>query len=1344
MLRAFEFCGKPGVWGRPALPRQTVLAGALLTSFGLAAANPALADDNESLTAALGALLLTHNAALTVSIFSPDPFINIPATAVTFGTNLALKDTRAVFVTPADWADLPNSGDSCFYTFQLPQAAASYSNLLGLVNLEQVPDQWGDLTRSGQKVQVTHANTSVDVRVVNHHIRPGPSPQQVQLPAGRHTMSWRAETQISDAFDIYLPLVLLGFNAGYYGASWADQGATATRQLFRLNKAKRRLVNVAIQLGAFAEGQLDILGTRTTVTHEREQEITVYKIRPPQISTDQKVMTLEATDFGGVSYARVADQLRATIQASDPCGLPFTLANDAEPLLNMGSNTITWTVSDTGPLLGGGFNSIDQVQHVIVEDTQAPILVAPPGRVIEAPTGLNADEVILGAPRVVDLADPAPAVSHDGPAFYSLNSRSPITWTATDASGNSSQADQLITIKAPGTNTAPTVNNVAANTLTSQPVDIVLTGSDPDFLDGRFDPLHFRIDRRPAHGEFVAPLLPFFIEDYRTQPGGPYGEPFLEASNKRLWLHENVCVPLGGLPFNQRIRRDWVHEPQFVHVTDEGLSVMIDYYFRCVPGDVSRNKRISFWDADGEYIRQVGYTGTNNTFVVDQDSFLYTLSRIGAGTSTELNISQSMDSINPDNPSIGGNGWRINQFSATNPELGLSDFVEAARLSYARIDTRQGLLYVTDRRRVFVFDVFEDLNNGEPTFNNLMYLQYRGALYDGERFLCTTGGNWGNNWTGFAMDVDPEGNLYVADSCSARIHKFTPSTRDAEGQVVLGEHVGWMGRCETSTNNACDEDKQISKGYSCTDNTCSLNPDQGWYGTANGQFRGLQFIALDPNGVLYATDAGEPDAGGRVQRFASDGSFGGEARSTGTGINQGDQPGFILGNLGTVRAVSVNSTQFFVVDQEESFVHVFETSPLKDITDDSVTVTYVSNFNFHSDTDSFQFIASDGLADSNVGTALINVARNFRAPIAHDQSVETLEDVPLEITLTADDPDGILGVDFNGLDILSYQIIEAPQHGTLSLVSSDNATTTMTYTPDPDYYGIDQFVFVANDGVDDSEPATVDIEVIYVDDPPRVTALSVPPRIGLGFPATISGEFEDDGATGYTTSLTAGDGSPALIKGRVNDDDPDNPFIEDVLLIEPPQGRGMGRAIAQHVYTAEGPWMIDWCVADQLGREDCKQLTVEPEPLVSLGVRLPGDHGEIPPEPVQAGESFFIDVAVGNLQPDGVAGLIAQSITMTGTIEGAGVTLIGASEVSCQISADGLNISCDFGDFQVGEERIVRLFFASDSGNVDHILASLDLSFSTDSPAVNEIMSVSAVRVIQSVIGIFRDRYELE
>jgi len=1331
----------PGQAVRRRLRTWTGIAGSLFLACSLATPRIASADDNADLELAIAALIGVHNFALPFTFVS-DPFIGIPATAVTYGTNLGLKSTRAIFATPDNWTDWPNSTDSCHYEFDLPQSTASYSDLLGIIPLENLPGQWGQLTRTGP-VQVGHANTSINVHAGSRYIQPDLSQaQEVRLPSGNHVIDWRAETQISDAFDLVIPAVLLGFNVGYYGSSWADQGASATRQLFRSNQAKARIINWAVAAGVIADGQFEILGTRTTVTHQRDQEITIWKPRGPEISTTAPAITLEATDFGGVLYSRIEDQLRSTINASDPCGMSFSLDNDARSLLGIGSNTITWTVADSGPLPGGGFNSQSLVQQVLIEDTQAPIMVPPPGRVIEIPSaqsGLNADEVVLGAPRVVDLADASPAVDNDGPAFYLIDSRSPITWTATDASGNSSFGDQLITIKAEGTNTAPVANNVQAATLTAQPVDIVLSGSDSDFIDGRFDPLEIRILDRPANGEFVAPLLPFFIEDYRTQPGGPYGEAFIQADNPNQWLYQNVCQVLPG-PDNDKIPLDWVHRPRYLHVTDSGLTIMIDYWFRCGPSSVSQNQRMSFWDADGEYIDQKNYSGTNETFVVDQDEFIYTLSRSGGGSSTQLNVNQSLESINPEQTRVGGDNWRIGASSTQNPELGLNDSVQASKLSYGRLDSRQGVLYVTDRRRVFVFDVLEDINDGEPNnVNTFMFQRYRGALKDGEQFVCTTG-NWGSDWTGFAIEVDPEGAVYVTDTCADRIHKIEPTMRDENGELVLGEYVGWLGRCETSTNNACDEGRQASKGYSCTDATCSVGAG-GTAGSEDGQFDDVVFVAMDPNGVLYAADAGDPDAGGRVQRFARDGSFAGTARSTGTGINQGDRPGFVLGNMGTVKAVSVNSTQFFVVDQEESFVNVFETSPLKDITDDSATVTYVSEFRFHSDTDTFSYTVSDGLAESAPATVSVQVDRNFRAPVAFDQFTTTPEDVPLDIELIAEDPDGILGIDFNGLDQLSFTIPDAPEKGLLSFVSGNDASLTLRYTPNADFVGEDRFTFIANDGVDDSNVGEVVIDVTYVDDPPRMVSVDVPPRVGVGFPFSVRADFEDDGGSGYTTTLDPGDGTPVQVEGGIVETD-DESRIDGVLMIDPPLGNGTGQLIAQHSYTDTTTRTLEFCVADGQGRESCEQTAVTPEPLVNLALDLPADFQGTPPGPIPAGNFFSVEVVIDNQAPNGAAGLIAQAIRMQGSVLGEGVRFVSASEGSCTISPDGQTMDCDFGDFAVGEQRAITLTFTSDGQALDTIDALIDLSFTTDSEAVNEIMQVSVLRVIESTIGIFRDRFE--
>ena len=675
-------------------------------------------------------------------------------------------------------------------------------------------------------------------------------------------------------------------------------------------------------------------------------------------------------------------------------------------------------------------------------------MVPPPGRVIEIPSaqsGLNAAEVVLGAPRVVDLADAAPAIDNDGPAFYPIDSRSPITWTATDASGNSSTGDQLITIKAEGTNTAPVANDVQASTLTAQPVDIVLSGSDSDFIDGRFDPLEIRIQDRPANGEFVAPLLPFFIEDYRTQPGGPYGEDFIQADNPNQWLYQNVCQVLPG-PDNDKIPLDWVHRPRYVYVTDSGLTIMIDYWFRCGPSSVSRNQRMSFWDETASTSTRIitaAPTKPSWSTRMNSSTPCHAVAVVAAPNST----SQSLESVNPEQTRVGGDlaDWIV---ISQNPELGLSDPVRrpSCPMDVSTVARAYSMSPIAGACSCSMCSAI--LSDGVPDDNNDMGALYRGALNNGEQFLCTSG-SWGNDWTGFAIEVDPEGAVYVTDTCADRIHKIEPTTRDENGELVLGDYVGWLGRCETSTNNACDEQRQASKGYSCTDETCSVGSG-GTAGSEDGQFDDVVFVAMDPNGVLYAADAGDPDAGGRVQRFASDGSFAGTARSTGTGINQGDRPGFVLGNMGTVKAVSVNSTQFFVVDQEESFVNVFETSPLKDITDDSATVTYVSEFRFHSDTDTFSYTVSDGLAESAPALVSVQVDRNFRPPVALDQFTTTPEDSPVDIELIADDPDGILGIDFNGLDQLSFVIPDTPENGQLSFVAGDDASVTLRYTPDAD------------------------------------------------------------------------------------------------------------------------------------------------------------------------------------------------------------------------------------------------------------------------------------------------------
>jgi len=92
-------------------------------------------------------------------------------------------------------------------------------------------------------------------------------------------------------------------------------------------------------------------------------------------------------------------------------------------------------------------------------------------------------------------------------------------------------------------------------------------------------------------------------------------------------------------------------------------------------------------------------------------------------------------------------------------------------------------------------------------------------------------------------------------------------------------------------------------------------------------------------------------------------------------------------------------------------------------------------------------------------------------PVAYDQNLETDEDVALAITLTADyiTPGPAL-----------WTVLTPPTNGALSGTGAN-----LVYTPDQDWYGTDSFTFQVNDGMYDSNIATITIEVLPVNDSPN-------------------------------------------------------------------------------------------------------------------------------------------------------------------------------------------------------------------------------------------------------------------
>jgi len=122
-------------------------------------------------------------------------------------------------------------------------------------------------------------------------------------------------------------------------------------------------------------------------------------------------------------------------------------------------------------------------------------------------------------------------------------------------------------------------------------------------------------------------------------------------------------------------------------------------------------------------------------------------------------------------------------------------------------------------------------------------------------------------------------------------------------------------------------------------------------------------------------------------------------------------------------------------------------------------------------------------------------------PTANPFTTTTNEDTPIAVTISGSDPEE---------DELSFLVVTQPTNGELT-----GTPPNLVYSPSSNFFGIDSFTFVANDGTGNSTPATVDINVSNVNDAPvgvGATDLSTPED--TPFSITLTGtDIENDALT---------------------------------------------------------------------------------------------------------------------------------------------------------------------------------------------------------------------------------------
>ncbi len=1201
----------------------------------------------------------------------------------------------------------------------------------------------------------------------------------------------------------------------------------------------------------------------TSAVNKDSQKITIWDQHPPYFkdaTTAGKILSqdisLEATDFGGVRLGRVVGSLQDRFQVFDDCGRPttFTLLDHESTLMKIGEATpIHWRAWDAGPYYTGQPLDANQslvgddvytvlTQYVSVADTQPPLLLPPDGFARESLTAidLTTQQFPLGRPKIVDLADPRPIFSNDAPDLLEVDHRYAITWQAQDASGNITvaaqenpdQYTQYVTIKTPGTNTAPEAASASADTITATAVEIALSGADYDVLDGRVDPLAFKIQDYPQNGQFEAPLLPFFIEDFRlspvgdhetiedneivrTSPLGSLADAFrlANSSGRSTLLKTSYCDNALAIPDN------FVYEPSYVHVDDDGFYYVRDAFWSCSNNAASPLARISKWNEAGELLamRDISSLATSSTlidseFSVDGLGWLWfstmtfstdttdgsnvTRTRIygmnrdldffgvygdQSSSSNELGEHDKLQdmAVNIDDQifyELRGFGFRVKPLDdtyQTNRELEVSANYSASAFRSTTFED-QYPLYTTDIVQqpvhetvpmaqrdgftsvpgqclkttgdgpIYTYNVLQD-SIIPPIVKKGTY--YRFQLQE----LCPLATD---------IEVDSEGYVYIAQRDLSRILKYAPAYQDENGVWQTGAFIGWMGGCTANRQNsegvfynACDETLGISRGFQCSDEKCEqahaatsagyddISYDLFTGADRPGAFKFPESMKMGPRDILYVADTGNS----RVQRFGSDGAFAGEARSTGTGINQGNNGGFMLGNFGKPKALSVNSSTFYVInsdtDNGDNFLHVFRTLPFYDVTDHSAKIKYVSDFNFQG-ADSFSYIVDDGIDTSIPATVSLSVTRAFRPPqdlqiLCYNSftSFDTLpapvscqldEDSNVFVRVISKDPDGFISSGDGGLDTHSFSITQAPAHGRLSMIASTDNSAIYSYIPNTDYNGGDSFAFNASDGV---ASAAEDASASVIIDPvPDLVDVTFPSSLmaARGFNRMIQADFSDvdENYQPELTSIDWGDGIKALAPSWVNSGrtdengdeiSPQIDFTPDSDRVSSTGGRpgtGKGMVVAGHTYLDAGSYSIkmpfinhDNAGEPYLTLATSTSITVVEATVVSAVMNKPS-------QAVDPDTPFDLQLMVTNKSPEGWSGLIARNTSASFELP-TGMTIV-SMDSNCSGSSV---IVCALGDLAVGEEKLINLRASIALATaLQNVQFTLDIDLNDDGP----------------------------
>lgn len=187
----------------------------------------------------------------------------------------------------------------------------------------------------------------------------------------------------------------------------------------------------------------------------------------------------------------------------------------------------------------------------------------------------------------------------------------------------------------------------------------------------------------------------------------------------------------------------------------------------------------------------------------------------------------------------------------------------------------------------------------------------------------------------------------------------------------------------------------------------------------------------------------------------------------------------------------------------------------------TATVTYTPGADFNG-SDSFTFRANDGPTNSNISTVNITVI-----PVNDDP--DAVDDTP---TIAEDSGDNVVNVLSNDTDVDTDTLtVSSVTQGTNGSVT--NNSSSVTYTPNANFFGTDSFTYTISDGNGGNDTATVSVTVTNAQDAPDAVddAASINEDSGANVIDVRANDTDLDSDTLSVTAVTQGAHGAVAITG---------------------------------------------------------------------------------------------------------------------------------------------------------------------------------------------------------------------